>query len=184
MSLKDEKERYLRLTLALYRVVDLFPEGDVLRQQIRKKANKVLADLIWSNPHPRVKEVCEGIASLNDLFSQAEAQNFIDPRNFQVLKREYQKIAENMQENSQQPETEQLIEDDPIFEISKESGMNRKKKILNFLKSKQRIRVGELVASFPDVSRRTLIRDLDELYKGGIIIRTGDGRGANYTIKL
>lgn len=180
----------MKLTLAVYRVTDLFPEGDLLRQEIRKTANKVLADLIWSNPHPKVEAICSGISNLEGLFNQAKESNLADPRNFFVLKREYKKIAESYDKEdreSVQPKllgSAKVVENPSLYGVTKNDGNGRKKKLLNILIAKKRAQVGELVQNFPDISRRTLLRDLEELYQGGLIIRTGEGRGASYVIKL
>jgi DNA-binding transcriptional ArsR family regulator len=190
MSSKDEKEHYLKLTLAVYKVTDLFPEGDLLRQEIRGAANRVLADLIWSNPHPRVEAICSGVGSLESLFDRAREENLADPRNFLVLKREYKKIAESYKKDADEPvqpkllESAKVVENSLLNEALGNNGNGRKKKLLNILKTKRRAQVGELVQNFPDISRRTLLRDLEDLYRGGLIIRTGEGRGASYIIKL
>jgi len=187
MSSKDEKEHYLKLTLAVYRVTDLFPEGDFLKGEIREAANRILADLIWSNPHPRVEEICSGVGILVSLFDRANEGNLADPRNFLVLKREYKKIAESYEKRPIQPkllEPAKTVENSLLDEVSGNNGNGRKKRLLNILKTKRRVQVGELVRNFPDISRRTLLRDLEELHRGGLIMRTGEGRGASYTIKL
>ncbi len=187
---KDQKERYLKLTLAVYKVTDLFPEREELRQQIRASANKVLADLIWSNPHLQVEEICGEIGVLEGFFDQAKERELADPRNFAVLKREYENVL-NYVQNSRISENQAdlfsagktvekfLPQPKPI-----KKSKNRKEKVLEIMNKKERVKVKELVGAFPQVSRRTLLRDLEELYRGGVIVRTGSGRGASYSIKL
>lgn len=165
---KDRQEHYLTLTLAVYRVTDLLPvEDELLRQQIRTSANKVLADLVWPNPLLRIEALNEGIRALDDFLEQAQKKNLIDRRNFSVLRREYAKIRE-------------AAADAPHYSNNE----NRKEKIKEIIKNKNKVQVGELLQAFPQLSRRTLIRDLEALHKNGDIIRAGNGRGANYSIKL
>jgi len=205
MWLKDQKERYLKLTLAVYRVTDLFPEREGLRQQIRGSANKILADLIWSNPHLRVEEICREIEALKGFFDQAQEKELVDPRNFAVLKREYENIL-NYVQNSRVSENQTdlfstgktvparqspdgsrpLAGGEKSFSKPKSErrARSRKEKVLEIINKKERVKVKELMGAFPQVSRRTLLRDLEELYRGGVIIRTGSGRGASYSIKL
>jgi hypothetical protein len=189
MSSKDEKEQYLKLTMAVYRVTGLLEEGDYLKQEIRRTANKILADLIWSNPHPRVKEICDGIRMIDVLFGQAEKKGTIDPRNFSVLRREYKKIDEDyrskvqLADQSDSFQFETILASVPAGEAIQNGG-GRKEKLLNIIKNQKKIQVGELMPNFPNISRRTILRDLDELHREGFIVRTGEGRGANYAVKL
>ena len=185
MSSKDQKEQYLKLTMAVYRVTGLLEEGDYLREEIRETANKILADLIWSSSDSRIKEICDGIRMIDVLFGQAEKKGTIDIRNFSVLRREYNKIDQeyrNMVRLANQPEE---FDFQTILASSSTEPINieRKEKLLNIIKNQKRIQVGELMPNFPNISRRTILRDLDELHKEGSILRTGEGRGANYIIK-
>ena len=108
---------YIRLTLAVYKVTELFPKDEPLRQNIRDLANEILIGLI------------------------------------------------NEQEK-------------PI------TTQNRKQEILRVLQEKKKIQLRELIQTFPQVNRRTLMRDLEELYRAGTVIRVGNGRGSCYNIKL
>ena len=160
----DKQEYYLKLTLAVFRVTELLPEAELLRQQIRTSANKVLADFIWPNLDLPAETLREDIEALDNFMEQAQKKNLADSRNFIVLRREYSQITASIDADL--------------------GDGNRKGKIVEIIKNKDKTRVGELVRVFPQLSRRTLIRDLEDLYKGGSIIRTGNGRGANYSIKL
>ncbi|MBI2042644.1 MAG: DeoR family transcriptional regulator [Candidatus Nealsonbacteria bacterium] len=160
----DSKEHYLKLTLAVYKVTELLPEDELLRQQIRTSANKVLADLIWPNPYLTAEALGESIKELDSFLGRAQKKNLADSRNFIVLRREYDRITDSV-------------------DAEKGNG-TRKEQIVEIIKNKDKVRVGELIQIFPQLSRRTLIRDLEDLYKGGSIVRTGNGRGANYSIKL
>lgn len=151
---KDRQEYYLKLTLAVYRVTGLLPEEELLRQQIRTSANQVLADLICFR---EAGSLSESIKTLDNILKQAQERGLLDARNFIVLRREYSKI-------------------------SSISLNTRKEKIKAMIQRKDRIKVGELVHVFPQISRRTLTRDLEDLHKDGSIVKAGDGRGASYSI--
>ncbi len=159
----ESKEQYLKLTLAVYRVVEKFPqEGEDLKEKIVESANKILADLICrgSARTGRVQEIKE-------LFYSAKNRDLADHRNFLVLNREYARITESQK---------------PRIRVSQKREKKRQEKILGVLKEKKTIRLSDLLQDFPQVSRRTIIRDLDELNQVGMISRNGNGRGSHYKI--
>lgn len=161
---------YIKLTLAVYSVTELFPENEPLKYDIRNLANEILANLINNN----YENTSRSIKELKGLFVLAEAQNWVDSRNFLVLGREYEEI-------------EKLIQEKPIssgkpVEKSRTT-RERKQRILEVLKEKKRIHLKELAQNFPQISKRTLIRDLEELYRSGVVVRVGNGRASCYNIK-
>lgn len=146
-------EFYLKLTLAVHKVTELFPaEGQELKSQILEAANKVLANLLCGKNNSR-----RATESLMQFFDLAEVKNWVDRRNFEVLRREYGKIEKPA----------------PII-------AGRKEKLLKALASNDKTRLRDLVKVFPDINRRTLLRDLEEFTKTGLIVRNGGGRGIHY----
>jgi len=164
---------YIKLILAVYRVTELFPEGEPLKWQIRESANKILIDLITDN---KPENISQEIKAIKNYFALAEAQNWLDSRNFFVLRREYDKIESLIN-------TGKTVE--KSFSRFNENHLNkrRQEKILEILKEKDRIQTKELIQRFPQISKRTLIRDLEELYRAGIVVRVGNGRASCYNIK-
>jgi len=152
-------EFFLKLTLAVHKVTELFPAGEQLKDQIRELADKVLADFLLKHEQRGLRQIQE-LVGLLDL---AEAKNWVDPRNFEVLRLEYGKIE---------------IEK-PVQAVS-----GRKEKILKTINSNGKTKLGDLVRVFPDVNRRTLLRDLGEFTKIGLLVRNGNGRGAHYVANV
>lgn len=160
MRQETEKEHFLKLTLAVYKVTELFPEeGESLKAQIRESADRVLADLIYSENGSR------HIGKLKEFLGLAKEKNWVDSRNFLVLEKEYGKIR-------------QLSKPEKAIVNNQRQG-----KILGILRSNRRIKVGDLLQTFPQVSRRTLIRDLEELFHSGMVARRGNGRGIEYSVR-
>ncbi|MBZ9577515.1 DeoR family transcriptional regulator [Patescibacteria group bacterium] len=60
---------------------------------------------------------------------------------------------------------------------------SRKEKILGILKEKEKIQVGELKEFLPDVSKRTLRRDFDQLLKLELVERIGERNDTFYKLK-
>ena len=156
-------EYLIKLTSAVYRVTELFLEKE-LKFKVRESANRVLADLICSqnsgSDYP-VKELLE-------LFKKAEAKKWIDSRNFLVLQREYGKI--------------QKLFSKSLKKIKFNN--SRQREIYNILKEKKNIQLRELMPSFSQVSRRTLVRDLEELCRAGVVKKNGEGAGTNYLFNV
>ena len=164
---------YIKLTLAVYRVTELFPNDEPLRNNIRDLANEILVSLICNN----YKDRSNNIKIIKSYFDLAENQNWVDSRNFSVLRKEYDKIQGLI--NTGKTVEKSLLE--PA--IYKKPPKNRKEKILEILKDKKRIKVKELTKDFPQISKRTIIRDLEELYQAGVVARVGNARASCYNIK-
>ena len=146
-----EKERLLKLTLAVYKVTAIFPigeEGDKLGAKIRQ-----LADRIKNNENDT--SYIEKILSLFDL---VEKKNWVDPRNFLVLRREYEIIRPS----------------------AYNSNGNRQDRILEAINGNDTIKISDFARLLPGVNRRTILRDLDKLCQTGVMTRNGNGRGAHY----
>lgn len=164
------KYPYIRLTFAVHAVIKLFPEGERLKQDIQELADEILVNLICSN----YKACSDKIKTLNGLFDLAKSRGWVDARNFLVLQREYQKIAEFAEKKG--------INSGKTVENSF-SNKKRKEIILDIIKENGRVKVGDLVKSFPAVNRRTLLRDLDGFCQVGLVKKNGNGRGVCYVIK-
>ena len=161
-----EMEHYLKLTLAVYRVTQLFPpEGEELKLKMRKLANQALVVLLCPNLNLTDLNWFEELA---ELFEEAETKNWVDPRNFLVLRREYGKIQKSI---SRRPKMMKF-------------NNHRQRTIYHILKEKRQAQLRDLLPSFPQVSRRTIIRDLEELCQAGIVIKTGNGAATSYLFNV
>lgn len=195
------KNYLLKLTLAVYRVTDKFPEKEPLKYSIREVAGRIFTFAVTSNGCNRQNLECD-LELLKSYFLIAKTQNWVSERNFLVLEREYDKIAEAFSVSTiasgpqKSKKREKGIAED-LLELNSNrskpgrvkrnlqntillSPPERKQKIANIIKERERIAFAELVASFPEISRRTLIRDLQNLLKEETIKKQGNGRGVIY----
>lgn len=190
-----DREYYQKLTLAVYRVTEFFPEKEPLRFQIRELADKILANLVLANPHPEnianKGDLLKDIKALFSYFDLADLQNWVDPRNFSVLKREYGKIQKPLEEAAVLSEfsapaasksvllnTGKSVENS--FSGNSQNG-NRQEKILEAINGNGMVKIGDLLRLFPGVNRRTVLREMDKICQTGAVVRNGHGRGAHYT---
>ena len=159
-----EKERLLKLTLAVYKVTAVFQPmeaGGDLGLKISDLADKILANLLLE----KCEEKCSPhIEEVLRLFDAAEENKLADKRNFLVLRKEYDRILKIVSAG------DDLLGDN-----------HRQAKILAALNGGNgMIKIGDLIKFFPGVNRRTVLRDLDKLCQDGFIVRNGTGRGVFY----
>jgi hypothetical protein len=168
--MKEIKERALGLALAVYRVTNLFPGGEVLIGQIRKTANQLLSESILDNK----KESLKQIEIILNYFRIAKAQNWIKSINFVILTREYQQLAEEIKSL----ESEKLVVIKPSEKVN--SLNKRQEKILSYVKDKDFVQLKELSVLFPKMSLRTIRKDLNEMAQRKILFQQGRGRSSFY----
>jgi len=204
---------YLKLTQAVYRVTDKFPEGEPLKYKIREKANDILADLVIYGVNTRSEatgsllfnptngeKITKNIEILDSFFEVARIQNWVDPLNFWVLEQEYNKIREDLKykvekkEKRDKPEL-QCLEVEPLNITLKEqgsvsktktvsiSGQSRHQKILEALREKGQAQVWEIKKILPEISKRTLRRDFNFLLGQGLVERVGERNNTFYQLK-
>ncbi|MBU3964580.1 DeoR family transcriptional regulator [Patescibacteria group bacterium] len=197
------KEDTIRLTVAVYQVTGIFPENEPLIAQIRQKANNVLADFICLRMNPgNKKNISKGIEVLFAYFSIAEKQNWIDSKNFLVLRREYSKILDFIRSLPENPvkiarKEVKIIEKTSYPQVTvdkrvdkqvdkKQENRNvsrassnpsvRQKQVLELIKTKNQLSLSEIKSMFSSLSSRTLRRDLSSLVDKGAIDRIREGR--------
>jgi hypothetical protein len=170
-----DKDHIIKLTLAVYKITDKFLPEEPLKFKIREKASEILAILFGANPSSSKKDKEKLLAQINILeayFHIAQNQNWVDPKNFLILGREYRKIKESFSGFSKRKRS---------FPQKKENNLRfppeiRQQKILNILEKKGEVSLEELKESFPQVCSRTLRRDLKALMSQNNIQRIRNGK--------
>lgn len=201
-----DKNYFIQLTLGLYRVTDIFPDKEPLKYKIREKANEILAHLAGVNFDPLQadsQKVIEDLNIINIYFDVAQSQDWIDSRNFLVLKQGYanireiffQKIVANPPIKETKSEARQVSYMAPKPRVqsrtkpartineSLDSNGSRKDGVLSLLQDKGPMRLIQLVEHFPGISLRTLRRDLVKLVKTARVERYDEGKLTFYKSK-
>jgi len=147
-----------KVTWAVYKVTDLFPPQEPLRFQLRNIADEILFNVLLLKKEKSL-ELIELILEILDF---PELEKWARKENFFVLKKEYRKIRESL--------------------VNKEEISPRQKEILNILKREKRVQVKTLQKFFPQLSKRTLRRDLEELVKLRKVKRIGKWNLVSYEL--
>lgn len=129
-----EKDYLIKITLALYRVTEFFPEKEPLKFFLREKSNQILGNAILFfskknlnlDKHQRKfysERVLKDIDLLQAYFEIAEKQNWVKKENFWVLKGDYDKLKEEIKEN---------LKNSAFKMVEAEFETVKSKKIINF----------------------------------------------------
>jgi DNA-binding transcriptional ArsR family regulator len=192
-------EEIIKLTNAVYKVTDLFPPREPLKTAIRKEALNILffSILFLKDFNPKNKE--DSLASIKIIetcFKVSKKQNWVNEKNFEILEREYTKVGEFLKEKistkkesvSKKPVVEKQPKKEPEkFEISNKSIEYEKLsdiqlKLLEVLQNKGQLRPLEINTYFPQLSPRSVRRELKELREKNIINSIGAGKSTFYEI--
>ena len=193
---------FINLTFTLHKVLELFPAEKQEKARIAELANKTLADLVLiseKNPvtsqqkREIVPRCLRKIELVQICLREAQDENWINPDNFLVLRKEYRKVERfledldlQLQENvlPRSGESERGKGMKQQQETQKKQGLSdRQKKIMEILKQKEQAQVREFQKVLPDVTKRTLRRDLDDLLHSNLIERKGEWNMVFYKIR-
>jgi len=152
-----------------------------------------LADDILVMPNEKDLE------TLNSFFEVAKTQNWVSPFDILAIKKDYDSLREELRLiNSKNP---QIFSDPNSSEamprtINNEEIMaartfgaqsiernERQEMILAFLREKGRAQVWEIKQLFPEVTKRTLRRDFEQMLEQGLVERIGEKNNTFYQVK-
>lgn len=95
---KDLEQLLFDLTLALYRVTDFFPPGEILRKHLREKANEIFSQALEysyaSDADASALKILGRIESVKGYLEIAKSLYIIRPINLVILEREYIFLAD------------------------------------------------------------------------------------------
>jgi len=184
------REFFIRVVFATYRVLDILPAEEFLKVSIKDVVNEILADLMLASSSDQnlvrqrglvSSRVLKNLDLLYDYFTRVQTRHWIDEKNFLILVEEYSKIKELLEESLE----EELPQKPPEQPVEKQEVAlsERQKRIVGLLRQKEKIQVWELQKVLPQVTKRTLRRDLDDLLQKSIIERQGEWNSVFYQLK-
>ena len=186
INIENMEQNYLlKLTIAGYRIGDLFPEKEPLRWQMKESMGKILFETIKSQFLAESRTIVFAeIQALKTMLDMAGNQNWVNGKNILILKQEYDKLAQEMRENPKSsmpnmPSKTSEISVKPRIQKSampKLSPEKRQERIVSMLNFKKKINLSDLKKIFPQVGSRTLRRDMEALLQQGLITRRRNGQ--------
>ncbi len=101
--------------------------------------------------------------------------SFIKP---QIYKQEK---AEKIKREFKSPQIEQASSR-PNTSENKPKSSERKDKIIEIVREKNEVNIGDIATSFPDVSSKTIQRELTSLVEENVLLKTGEKRWSKYSL--
>ncbi|MBU0476575.1 DeoR family transcriptional regulator [Patescibacteria group bacterium] len=205
------KEYIIQLTSQLYKLTLLFPKKEPLRYKMRELADEILADMVSifvSDWEFDLEKVVKDLEILDSYFEVAKDQSWVSPSDVLSFQQEYSNIKEEVKKRAFgiqssgveafEDEQEELADDNsPLIQIEQEEAAEnssplvqeeegvsgRQEKIIGILKQKGKAQVWEFKEIFPELSKRTIRRDFEQLLNKGIVEREGEHNLIFYRLK-
>ncbi len=192
-----DKQYFIELTNRIYRLTLLFPQKEALRYKIRGIADEILVDLaIILDGEPKEKReaafnVERNIDILDVLFELAKKQDWVLGREISEIQEEYMLIKKEVEEfnniSRRESEESSFVQKKETVPQRKDKLLEdvalskRQEKILRLMSEKGKVQVKDIQDMLPEVTKRTLRRDLTNLLDRSLIKRVGSGNGTYYT---
>ena len=172
------EEYFIRLTNSVYKILEFFPESDPLKNRAKDKALEIM-----ENP------TLEDIEMLLGYLWIAKTQGWINSVNYLIVSNGYEKIKISLRRNdvtekrAEPPVVSEAQPKSPPVAVLSKRISERQKQILDFLNNKETAQVMDLQTILPNITKRTIRRDLDELLLKDKIVRMGEFNQVLYKIK-
>jgi len=180
----------VKLTNTVYKLLEFFPESDPLKNRAKDRALQILENLMEAAPRDGASLALLGrdIDVLLGYLWIGKSQGWLNSSNCLIIANEYEKIKKEIEPIIELTQKLPGIENQPVLqEVGQEPAFvkttARQRKILEFLSQNEKAQVMDLRAILPDVTKRTIRRDLDELLEAGKIVRLGEFNQVFYKIK-
>jgi hypothetical protein len=184
-----EKDFLVQLAKKIYHLTVLFPKKEPLRYKLRELAIEIL-----QKPDERDFE------TLNSFLEVAKDQNWVRPDDILAIQLDYANLGRAIKpvekifnpssspvfpENSKDATCQEKAKIESKYQpLTAKTLTERHDKILAILKEKGRAQVWEMKQAFPQISKRTLRRDFEFLFKQGAINRIGEKNNTYYQVKI
>ena len=179
------KERGLKITEALYRTTDLFSDAEPLKWALRETA----LDILSSEP----RDAARLEALVRDMVIKLElaaSGTFISKMNFDVLKREYAGLLQEVMSirNSYQNILDNILSDRTEIKPEQQKPQieltDRKEALLNALRQKGPSSVGDIAKALGgSIGEKTVQRELSAMAASGAVKQEGEKRWRRYFIQ-
>ena len=183
-------QKYTEITSAVYKILDFFPEEEPLKNKAKEKALKILENLtLASNALQKSQaagQALEDIEILKNYLVLGKERGWIDNMNLMILSKEYDEIIEEIKPLAKLitgGKTAEIPVDNNVKKNTARAVLSgRQKEIIRILGAQGKAQVADFKKALPEVTKRTLRRDLDELLKIGKVERIGEWNQVFYQL--
>ncbi len=207
-------ENILKITEAVYKILDIMPEGDPLKNKAKEKALLILENLTlvldnykwvslkdyFSEEKENIKiKILEDIEILENYLGIGKSQGWIRGINFLIIVKGYDDIKNSIKlsrgliksgldiaiKNEDKKDKKEIKKG--IIKETKRQGIpedfsERQKKIIKILSDREKAQVSDIIKEIPNITKRTIRRDLDDLMRKERITRVGEWNQVFYQI--
>ncbi len=202
-----------RLTSALHMVTNFIPATEPVRVRLRDKAIALVEQTLSLKQGNSTKSaasldtVIASVIEIISLLETAYAAGYISAMNGNLLREEYEKLAEFMRSHRVElgvwsdgledyvttpamPERSSEVVRRPVAQTENASHKiatravhnGRRDAILALLKDKEKITVKDAISAAPGMSEKTVQRELSALVLEGVLIKKGERRWSTYEL--
>ncbi|MCC6290554.1 DeoR family transcriptional regulator [Candidatus Nomurabacteria bacterium] len=172
-SQKDNQRDRLKLeklASAVYLITDFLNDSDPLKWRLRDKALSLLDQVVLSHINQILSLI--NIVRLNPNASEM---------NLNILKREYDYFKDRLvSEKELSFEQETLISGAKLSPKLHAGNSDRRDTIFKIIKQNGPISIADIARAVPDVSSKTVQRELAELVRSGALKKEGERRWSRY----
>ena len=202
-----DKAYLIKLTSAVYRATELFPKQDPLINCIKTKGLEILSNSVLifvennflskKEKQRLTEQIINDITAIKMFFELAENQGWLASVGLAIFNKEYDNLLETAKIEREKafslprPVNKKMFSESENQNKEKERDDLKKKtlkkprhrKIIQILEKKDSAQIRDFKAVLPEVSKRTLRRDMDYLLNLGFVERKGDKNNTLYKIK-
>jgi hypothetical protein len=187
---KTITDKVKKLTEALYRVTDLYPDREPLKWALRETSLDIYTNtmsIMSDRKSKPLKDITNSMADIINNLELASLGGFISDINFGIIKREYGALKLLLEGKKEIILIEQAEQENPTPVIKKPIGHSnghndRKQKILDLLRKEGKTTIKEIMLNFSGVSEKSVQRDLLEMVKLGELRAEGEKRWRTYCL--
>lgn len=202
-----QKNYLVQLTFLIYKTTEKFGSDELLKLKLKNLADEFLSGLVLiessENPGVVLKErgavfarALGQIDEIGEYLALARARNLVNREDFLFIKQEYDKLSDELEKIKSRPALASVqakeiaqakpnqpkIKTGPERPEAEEDLTSRQKKILEVLRKRGNAQVSDLQEFLPQVSKRTLRRDLDGLLGQKFVVRVGQWNEVYYKL--
>ncbi|OGZ72545.1 MAG: hypothetical protein A2908_01585 [Candidatus Staskawiczbacteria bacterium RIFCSPLOWO2_01_FULL_38_12b] len=200
------EDSFIKLTNTVYSILDCLPENDPLKNRAKEKVLAILENMtlvfgtsgwISLQKEKASAQLPDDIEVLINYLVVGKTQGWVSSVNFLIITNQYRDIKNNIRppegiiKKSIEIANSMVMDPKPPMISSKEQNgalvylekfSERQDKILHILEAREKTQVSDIIKELPNITKRTIRRDLDDLLKRGKIMRVGEWNQVFYKV--